>query len=117
MAAIVGQIVAMSSTVPSCVICTTLLHKASERRVLAGAESEVILRLVQPNFVSASNTTNYVCRKTCFAALQKIHRHAEVVNSVLTELGAPVLISWREFRSVGTQQPAEVQLSQVLTVF
>lgn len=92
--------IATSTMTPKCVICCAVLEESCKRRVLCSPESAVtdvytiFKLLVQPKFVESASPS-YVCRNSCFATLQKLVRHTSAANSLLREIGAPLLAPWR----------------------
>ena len=99
-----------------CVLCSGNLAEAGKRRILHCSSNaitdvyKVFKLLVRPTFAPASDVS-YVCRRPCFKTLQKLQNHATAINSLLGQLGSPMLSAWRLSTSAETQTVscAEVQ--------
>ena len=99
-----------------CILCSGNLAEAGKRRILHCSSNaitdvyKVFKLLVRPTFAPASDVS-YVCRRPCFKTLQKLHNHATAINSLLRQLGSPMLSAWRQSTSAETQTAscAEVQ--------
>ena len=104
-----------------CKVCSAVLTESKKRRVLhcsvRNAVSDVCKAftvLVRPNFVPSSSEVSYVCRSPCFRILEKLHNHCSAINSLLNQLGCPLLSAWRQSESTASQTSLSDQVTQCL---